>query len=201
MPSRTGWTAPPPHLVLDRAELGVGEVDGAEDDLAVGAVLGLREQVRRHVRRVGRLVGHDLRTRCERPAPNRAREPSARRPPSPRFGTGRSHHQLGRAGWHINGHHGAAVVLCGRSRRKHSVSADQRPPARSLLLPAPSPSADLHEHLGRRDVLVAWPANLVHLGHRLGAVGHGKDGLCATGQHNVRRPDLRWPHAARAVPR
>ncbi len=40
-------------LVLDLGEVGLGEIDGDEDDLGVGAVLGLGEEVGGDENRVG----------------------------------------------------------------------------------------------------------------------------------------------------
>lgn len=94
----------------------------------------------------------------------------------------------------------ARLSFCEGIREESSASANQSPSSNNFCH-ASSPSAYLHEHLGCSDVLVARSANLVHLGHRLSAVGHGKDGLRATSQHNVRCPDLPLPHAAKVVHR
>jgi hypothetical protein len=50
-------------LGFDLGQLGGGHVDGEEDDLRVGTVLGLTEEVGCDESRVGELVGDDLRER------------------------------------------------------------------------------------------------------------------------------------------
>lgn len=47
-------------LLLDGGEAGVVDVDGEEDDLRVGAMLGLTEEIRGDEGGVGDLVGDDL---------------------------------------------------------------------------------------------------------------------------------------------